>query len=554
MIATNSNTNSVVGVSTGDGLVINKFNGQPGLMMTQPNSPSNPDSISNSSTMGKDNVYKQAEHVRRSGMKSENLQMGNMYFTPSEHNNLFDFEELNQLDGPNIVTDGATYEVQMIGKDVTLSSPCNQSVAPVALSAHQNQNYMTRSVNSTGHIHVDPVKLNLVRSKLIILLHAEECARRSRGTDPNNQPKCNFYYCERMKEVLVHMANCKMSKYCTIKYCSSSRQIITHWRNCESLDCLICSPVRKNNQTICTSHAARSTTDTSPVDLSVILTNEPIPRSALNTPFVSPLNQSTPEPIPPPPNHSISDPMSTSLTTRTSGVKSLSALNLIARSTIKCGSGIFDRPIQSIPIANSLSLSLQKVARNQDKHFYLERPTNLNKELSSEPMIVNYSDNIQPDKEITSSDDIESRTKLVVPQPNEPITSDKTKCCKLSTVAKFVSFYLTFAFSYLVFKPNELCEALMPTFEKMYQKYPESLPFRQPVDALVIPGYYEIIHKPMDLRTIKSKLTSSQYTDPWEYVEDVSLMFDNAKLFNRSTTRVYRYCTIVSKKQKIFFK
>lgn len=37
-----------------------------------------------------------------------------------------------------------------------------------------------------------------------------------------------------------------------------------------------------------------------------------------------------------------------------------------------------------------------------------------------------------------------------------------------------------------VFKPEELRQALMPTLESLYRQDPESLPFRQPVDPLVL--------------------------------------------------------------------
>ncbi|KPM08485.1 histone acetyltransferase-like protein 2 [Sarcoptes scabiei] len=95
------------------------------------------------------------------------------------------------------------------------------------------------------------------------------------------------------------------------------------------------------------------------------------------------------------------------------------------------------------------------------------------------------------------------------------------------------------------FKPDELRQALMPTLEKLYKQVPESMPFRQPVDpvALQIPDYFDIIKVPMDLSTIKQKLDTGQYTDPWQYVTDVWLMFDNAWLYNRKTSKVYRHCT-----------
>ncbi|XP_046670960.1 histone acetyltransferase p300-like [Homalodisca vitripennis] len=116
------------------------------------------------------------------------------------------------------------------------------------------------------------------------------------------------------------------------------------------------------------------------------------------------------------------------------------------------------------------------------------------------------------------------------PVPIEPIAqgSDKKKKC--------------------LFKPDELRQALMPTLEKLYRQDPESLPFRQPVDpqSLGIPEYFEIVKRPMDLSTVKRKLDTGQYSDPWEYVDDVWLMFDNAWLYNRKSSLVYRYCTKLS--------
>lgn len=76
------------------------------------------------------------------------------------------------------------------------------------------------------------------------------------------------------------------------------------------------------------------------------------------------------------------------------------------------------------------------------------------------------------------------------------------------------------------------------------------MPFRYPVDpqALGIPDYFEIVKKPMDLGTIRGNILNGKYSDPWEYVDDVWLMFDNAWLYNRKTSRVYRYCTKVSER------
>ncbi|KAM4716312.1 histone acetyltransferase p300 isoform 2-T2 [Anableps anableps] len=96
-----------------------------------------------------------------------------------------------------------------------------------------------------------------------------------------------------------------------------------------------------------------------------------------------------------------------------------------------------------------------------------------------------------------------------------------------------------------IFKPEELRQALMPTLESLYRQDPESLPFRMPVDPklLCIPDYFDIVKNPMDLSTIKRKLDTGQYQDPWQYVDDIWLMFNNAWLYNRKTSRVYKFCS-----------
>lgn len=51
---------------------------------------------------------------------------------------------------------------------------------------------------------------------------------------------------------------------------------------------------------------------------------------------------------------------------------------------------------------------------------------------------------------------------------------------------------------------------------------------------------------PIDLSTIKRKLDTGQYQEPWQYVDDVWLMFNNAWLYNRKTSRVYKFCSKLS--------
>ena len=50
----------------------------------------------------------------------------------------------------------------------------------------------------------------------------------------------------------------------------------------------------------------------------------------------------------------------------------------------------------------------------------------------------------------------------------------------------------------------------------------------------------------MDLKTIGEKLQNGEYKEPWCFIEDCWLMFKNAWLYNKKTSRVYKFCTKLS--------
>jgi E1A/CREB-binding protein len=97
------------------------------------------------------------------------------------------------------------------------------------------------------------------------------------------------------------------------------------------------------------------------------------------------------------------------------------------------------------------------------------------------------------------------------------------------------------------FKADELRDKLMPTFDRMYRE-PEAIPFQIPVNPveLNLPDYFTIIKRPMDLSTIRTKLDEGKYSNPQEYVDDVWLMLNNAWMYNKKTSKVYKYCTKLS--------
>ena len=72
-------------------------------------------------------------------------------------------------------------------------------------------------------------------------------------------------------------------------------------------------------------------------------------------------------------------------------------------------------------------------------------------------------------------------------------------------------------------------------------QHPYAWVFKQPVDAvkLNIPDYYNVIKRPMDLGTIKSKLASGMYSGPSAFASDVRLTFSNARTYNPPSNDVH---------------
>ena len=69
----------------------------------------------------------------------------------------------------------------------------------------------------------------------------------------------------------------------------------------------------------------------------------------------------------------------------------------------------------------------------------------------------------------------------------------------------------------------------------------QAFPFAQPVDwkALQIPDYPKIIKKPMDFGTIGKKLDGKKYASSKEFIEDMELVFNNAKTYNIQGSDIY---------------
>ncbi|KAL9262966.1 Transcription factor GTE10-like protein [Drosera capensis] len=73
--------------------------------------------------------------------------------------------------------------------------------------------------------------------------------------------------------------------------------------------------------------------------------------------------------------------------------------------------------------------------------------------------------------------------------------------------------------------------------------------FNTPVDVvkLKIPDYFKVIKHPMDLGTIKGRISSGKYENPLDFAADVRLTFDNALTYNPAGTDAYIMAQDLSK-------
>ncbi|KAJ3802782.1 hypothetical protein GGU11DRAFT_483822 [Lentinula aff. detonsa] len=63
--------------------------------------------------------------------------------------------------------------------------------------------------------------------------------------------------------------------------------------------------------------------------------------------------------------------------------------------------------------------------------------------------------------------------------------------------------------------------------------------FHNPIKNSEAPDYHEIVKRPMDLKTIKSKIKDGAISNSLEFQRDIYLMFANAMMYNRPGSDVY---------------
>ncbi|CAA0832698.1 Transcription factor GTE4 [Striga hermonthica] len=98
------------------------------------------------------------------------------------------------------------------------------------------------------------------------------------------------------------------------------------------------------------------------------------------------------------------------------------------------------------------------------------------------------------------------------------------------------------------FSINQAFKSCSALLERL-MKHKHAWVFNTPVDAvgLGLHDYFEIIKNPMDLGTVKNRLTQSWYKSPVEFAEDVRLTFRNAMTYNPKEQDVHLMADLLSK-------
>lgn len=68
----------------------------------------------------------------------------------------------------------------------------------------------------------------------------------------------------------------------------------------------------------------------------------------------------------------------------------------------------------------------------------------------------------------------------------------------------------------------------------------QSAPFHTPVNAKIVPDYYKIVSRPMDLQLLRVNVRERKYEDRQQFLTDVHQIFENSKMYNGPKS-VYTY-------------
>jgi len=71
-------------------------------------------------------------------------------------------------------------------------------------------------------------------------------------------------------------------------------------------------------------------------------------------------------------------------------------------------------------------------------------------------------------------------------------------------------------------------------------RHKDGWPFDRPITKTEAPDYHKIVRRPMDLGTIRSSINRMKYSCNNEVLEDIRLVFENCRLYNKEEAEEYQ--------------
>lgn len=200
----------------------------------------------------------------------------------------------------------------------------------------------------------------------------------------------------------------------------------------------------------------------------------------------------------------------------------------------------FGVPVRSIPLPTLASSEKQKWLFQLRSELDQVRTFQKRVDVDRAHVTVSSSSNVISCSNVQGNQT--SVRKSVDPQAPKASSLNRSAAGRLQSVNVPARPAVPETFSLLLRKQ---CEGLL----KKLMSHQHGWVFNKPVDvvALKIPDYFNVIKKPMDLGTIKTKLGSGSYSSPYEFLADVRLTFSNAMTYNPPGNDVHIMADVLSK-------
>lgn len=447
---------------------------------------------------------------------------------------------------------------------------------------------------------VDKDKRFLIRQQLYYLFHAFRCTRLAYTT---GQGDCHNQHCIMMRNVVKHITKCQSGKDCKFQHCPSSKEIIKHWKNCNDVECQVCAPLRRNNnvrKTISNKTNANGISNYHEQFKCEKEINWRIKIQSIRPNFVSKLfvlyfllydhnfEIRTDELIPVKvcedvKNHSGYSDVSNyvkafefEIFQKAENIndylyKLAEKFGMVYRLLLSKRNPKETENLLSHNCSNGSNKQIDKfyqLIKCEFDSFYLAFNGTVKDGLDfgsikKEQLVTKEMVVIKSEKECNQQfesyckaeslheHEIDMKPDLLKSPACNDNTPIKSICAQTTNDIK-MSPDSTSTPSKEVMSAHKQWsrETLVELFAHVHQALladKDSEPFKLPVNwqLLDIPDYPSIVKSPIDLATIKDKLISGAYSNPWEVVDDFWLMFNNAWLYNKKTSKVYKMCSTV---------